>query len=220
MKNSINPIKQNIRIKQYLGWFVTFVFPLAAKQLMEITLMPIAVAIFYWIACGILLRYTMYKSLPYFKPQCKKVTKEIIILFLVTFICAFLYNRYNIVTYAKINKDLIISVIIFTVLNGIFEPLVWVNIFDLAGNKLKINGFLAAFIYTILMHFLFWNRIISFPQGNRSLFIICQGIMFIISFVIYAKTEDITIFSIQQIIYNLILVLFGGFGVSSFLNIK
>ncbi|KAJ50853.1 hypothetical protein BD780_003667 [Clostridium tetanomorphum] len=220
MNNSINPIKQNIRVKQYLGWFITFTFPLAIKELMEMTNRPIIAAAFYWFICGILLRYTMEQRLPYFNPNYKKVKREIILLFLVTFLCGYLYVDWIGYSKVMINRNLVMNMFIFALLNGAFEHLVWINIFDLAGSKLKINGFMAACIYTVLIHILFWSKFMPIPGLDKVLFLLSEGLMFIIPFIIYVKTEDITIWSIQHIIYNLIIVIFGGFGANSFIYIN
>ncbi|WP_125154137.1 hypothetical protein [Clostridium rectalis] len=219
MNKPINPVKQNVRVKQYLGWFITFTFPLAVREIMELTKSPFLAALAYWIVCGILLRFTIGGKLPYFKPQWKKVKKETIILFLSTILCGYLYVNNSVPQHTNL-KDMAINIFLFAILNGTFEHLVWINIFDLAGSKIKINGFIASFIYTGLIHMLFWSEFMPTPVVNTWTFLVCQAFMFTIPYIIYIKTEDITIWSIQHIIYNFIAVIFMGFGASGFIHLN
>jgi hypothetical protein len=215
----MNPIKQNLRVKQFLGWFLAVIFPFAARGIMDVTEKPILSIVVYLGVCGILLRYVMEKKLPYFKPQFLKVKKEIILFILATILCGYLYvNGYS---GCPVNaKQLILNIFIFAILNGSFEHLVWINIFDLAGCKVKIGGVFATFTYVVLINALFWSRFLPEPKSNMSLFIIGQGLMLFIPLVIYMKTKDITIWSIQHIIYNLIGVIFANFGVGVFFIIS
>jgi len=214
----INPVKQNIRVKQFLGWFIAIIFPFAIYGMMEATKMPIVASIVYWAVCGILLRYTMENRLPFFNPQIEKVKKEIILVVFATVICAYLYMR----GYGKVElppKELYLNAFLFAFFNGCFEHLVWVNIFDLAGCKFKLGGFFATFAYIVLIQFMFWGKFIPMPQNNVALFVFTQALTIIIPFIMYIKTRDVTIWSIHRIIFNLLSVFFAGFGVSTFLHL-
>lgn len=214
----INPVKQNVRVKQFLGWFIAIIFPFAVYGMMEATKMPIIASIVYWAVCGVLLRYTMENKLPFFNPEIKKVKKEIILVVLATIVCAYLYMKGS----GKVElppKELYLNAFLFAFFNGCFEHLVWVNIFELAGCKFKLGGFLATFIYIVLIQFMFWGMFIPMPQGNVTLFVFTQALTIIIPFIMYIKTRDITIWSIHRIIFNLLSVFFAGFGVHMFLHL-
>lgn len=214
----MNPLKQNIRLKQYVGWFIALFFPFTARSLMDLTKVPFISALVYWLVCGVLLRLQFEKSLPYFKPQFKKVKKEILLLALATAFCAYLYISGS-KTVRVPSWELILNALLFALLNGSFEHLVWVNILDLAGSRIKLNGYIAAFIYVGLIHAIYWGAFMPVPKTNIILFIVSQVFIFSIPIVIYNKTKDITIWSIQHIIYNLLAVFFANFGVSTFLHI-
>ena len=214
----INPVKQNARVKQYLGWFIAVIFPFAVYGMMEATKMPVIASIVYWAVCGIMLRYTMEKKLPFFNPQISKVKKEIILIVIATIICAYLY-MIGAGSVEMPPKELYLNAFLFAFFNGCFEHLVWINIFDLAGCKYKLGGFLATLIYILLIQFMFWGKFMPMPSGNLTLFVLSQALTIIIPFVMYIKTRDITIWSIHRIIFNLLSVFFAGFGVSTFLHL-
>ncbi len=215
----MNPLKQNIKLKQYIGWFIAVFFPFTAKGIMDITKSPIISALIYWGVCGILLRLSFEKKLPFFKPQFSKVKKELLFLTLATALCAYLYISGSATSSVPV-KELILNAFLFAILNGSFEHLVWVNIFDLAGSRIRLNGYIAAFVYVGLIHMFFWGSFMPVPQHNILLFIISQLLIFIIPLKMYIKTKDITIWSIQHILYNLIAVFFANFAASAFLYIK
>lgn len=220
MDKIINPVKQNIRVKQFLGWFIALVFPFAVTGIMQITKMPILAAMVYWGLCGVALRIVMEKKLPYFNMQIDKVKKEVVFLILITVAICFFFYGINMYGYKKSSlSDELLNLLIFALLNGSFEQLVWINIIDLAGCKDKMLGFAASAIYVVLIHFLFWFKFMPMPQGNIVLFILAQGVMYFTTIVIYAKTNDITIWSIQHVIYNAAVVLLTGFGATNFLTI-
>jgi hypothetical protein len=215
---SMNPLKQNIKLKQYIGWFIAILFPFAAKAIMDITKIPLISALIYWVVCGIMLRLSFEKKLPYFNPQFRKIKKELLLLILATALCAYLYiSGSNSIKVPA--KELIFNAFLFALLNGSFEQLVWVNIFDLAGSKIKLNGYAAVFIYVCLIQVVFWNTFMPLPQSNTIVFIVSQVLIFVIPFIIYTKTKDITVWSIQHILYNLLSVFFANFGISTFLHI-
>lgn len=214
----MNPLKQNIKLKQYIGWFIALFFPFTARAIMDITKVPLISALIYWGICGVILRLSFEKKLPFFNPQFKKVKKEVVFLSLATALCAYLFIS-SAATIKIPARDLILNAFIFALLNGSFEHLVWINIFELAGAKIKLNGYLAAFIYVALIHAVFWGSFMPLPKVNTIIFIISQILIFVIPFIIYNKTKDITIWSIQHILYNLLAVFFLGFGISAFLHI-
>lgn len=215
---SINPLKQNIKIKQYIGWFIALFFPFAARAIMDVTKIPLISALIYWLVCGILLRLQFEKDLPYFKPQFKKVKKELLLLILATAICAYLYISGSVK--AKVPaQELILNAFVFAFLNGSLEQLVWVNILDLAGSRIKLNGYIAAFVFIGLIHAVFWGAFMPVPATNTLVFIACQIFIFVIPIFIYTKTKDLTIWTIQHILYNLMAVFFTNFGIHTFLHI-
>jgi hypothetical protein len=212
-----NPVRQNTRLKQYLGWALAIIFPFAARGIVDITRIPLVAALIYWLICGILLRYTLQKNLPYFKPGFKDVEKEIVVLGIATGVSVYLYILgVNAVRLPL--RELLLNTIFFAMLNGVFEQLVWTNIYDLAGCKVKLMGSVAVLTYIILTQWLFWGQLIPSPQVNTSLFMISQTVMFLIPLLIYRKTRDLTIWSIQRILYNIVLIYFGGFGISMFIQ--
>ncbi|MBC2580914.1 hypothetical protein [Clostridium sp. DJ247] len=216
MDNSgINPIKQNLNIKQYIGWSIALFFPFAIKGVSDVIKLPLLAAVIYWSVFGIFLRHLMSKRLPYFDPKIREVKKEIIILLMITILSVYFHMS----TYTQNNlplRDIVLNSLLFAFLNGCFEQLVWVNILDLAGARIKLNGFIAAFIYVTLINSLFWDQFIPMEHNRVIFFIVSQILLNIVPFIIYIKTEDITIWSIQHIIYNIILVILSEFGPEAF----
>ena len=217
--DNINPLKQNARIQQFLGWFMAMLFPFTAKGIIEITNTPIIAALVYWCVCGILLRYALDKKLPYFHPHTSKVKKEIVILIFATVLCIYLYIRGKETLFVA-KDDLVFKAFLFAFLNGSLEQLVWINIFDLAGCKKTMLGIVAVIVYVGLTHFVFWESFIPIPGVNAALFTFFQGIIFLVLFFTYVKTKDITLWSIQHIICNLFAVFMGSLGISAFLYIR
>lgn len=213
--HGINPIKQNLNMKQYIGWFMALFFPFAVSQISDIIKMPLIVITIYWFICGILLRYLLERRLPYFNMKIRAVKKEIIVLIFLTIICSYLYMQGHI-QYNFSNDKVLINSLLFAFLNGCFEQLVWVNIFDLAGARVKLNGFLAGFLYIVLINIFFWNKLMPVPINNIPIFMILQGLLVIVALNIYMRTSDLTLWSIQRIIYNLIVVFLSGLGTNFF----
>ena len=220
MDNSgVNPIKQNLSIKQYMGWFMSLFFPFTIRGIMDITKLPLIAAVIYWFICGLLLRYLVDKKLPYCSPKIKYIKREIVASLLLTLLSIYFYisvcNQHSIFI-----KGQILNSLVFALLNGCFQQLVWVNIFELAGARIKLSGLIAVFIHIVLINSFFWNNFIAMPNIHTSLFIMSQGFLIIILFIIYMKTDDITILSLQNIIYNLIIVFVNGFGCNPFIYMK
>jgi len=115
-------------------------------------------------------------------------------------------------------SDMIINLFAFALINGTFEHLVWVNIYDLAGKRKKYLGVIATTVYVGLIHILYWSKFIPAPDvGNTPIFMVNQFLLLFIPLRIYAKTKDLTLWSIQHVIYNILAVAIGGFGISMFL---
>lgn len=213
----INPLKLIVRIKSWIGWFLAIVFPFSAWGIVKLTNAPIIIPLIYWIGMGIILRYTFDIKLPYFNIQIGKIKKETLIFVIITAIGGYYYSRG-----VKIEPNsayLIFNPLLYGIVNGLLEVLVWVNIVDLAGAKIKLNGYVAIFIYVGMIDFLFWNNKSPNFQGNLVAFIVIEAIMLITGLAIYKKTEDITLWSIQHMVYNIIVVMLTGSGTNLFLHI-
>jgi hypothetical protein len=213
----INPVKLILRLKQWVGWFIAILFPFAAWGIVKFTNSPILVAFIYWIGIGVLLRFTFDKNLPVFKPQIIKVKKEIVVFVIITIIGGYYYSKG-----ARIETNawyLIFNSLLLGFVNGFLEILAWVNIADLAGARIKFNGYLALFSYVALIDGLFWSRFMPQFPGSIYVLILIQLVMLITGLSIYRKTEDITIWSLQHSLFNLIVILLTGFGVNLFIHI-
>ena len=220
MDNSgVNPIKQNLRIKQYMGWFISLFVPFTIRGVMDITKLPLIAAVAYWFICGLLLRYLIYKKLPYFNPKIKYVKREIIAALMITLLSVYIYIR-GCNQQSIFIKGLFLNSFTFALLNGCFQQLVWINVFELAGARIKLNGFIAVFIHVLLINSFFWNEFIAIPSVHTTLFIVLQGVLIIVYFIVYMKTDDITILTVQNIVYNLIIIFFNEFGANLFIYIK
>lgn len=218
MDNHINPIKQNVRVKQFVGWYITLFFPFAAVGIINITKIPLLAALVYWVVCGIILRYCMDKSFPYLHPQFGKVKKEIVSLILATALASYFYIRgYR--GHSVLSSAIIINILVYAVLSGIFEQLVWINIMDLVGAKFKMLGFVASFIYAVLINYFFLGKFVPMPIGYGTAFLFSEVLIFLISLTIYIKTQDLTIWSIQHVIYNVVIVISSGFGINALLHL-
>ncbi|MFA6940805.1 MAG: hypothetical protein WCQ54_07445 [Clostridiaceae bacterium] len=213
----INPVKIILRLKQWAGWFIAILFPFAAWGIVKFTNSPILVALIYWIGIGILLRFTFDKKLPIFHPQIRKVKKEIVVFVIITIIGGYYYSKG-----VKIETNawyLIFNSMLYGFVNGFLEILAWVNIVDLAGARIKLNGYLALFLYVALIDGLFWSRFMPQFPGSIYVLIIIQLVMLITGLSVYKKTEDVTIWSIQHILFNLLVIMLTGFGVNLFIHI-
>lgn len=202
---SMNPLKQNIKLKQYIGWFAALCVPFATRYTADRSGIPLIPALIYWMVCGILLRLSFEKKLPYFQPQINKIKKEFVILIFAALLGSLLLLNNHIIS-ELLTKRFILTSLLFALLNGIFEPLVWSNIFSLAGCRIKLTGFAASFICASLMLVFFWQVFIPILTFSSLLFVFVQVILFIIPLIIYSKTKDLTLWSVQHIIYNFIII--------------
>lgn len=209
-----------LNFTEFIGWSIALLFPFAALGLMEITKMPILSSIIYYSVLGIYLRIKIDGKLPYFKPQLKKVMLETILFILSAILCNYLYLSGG-SSLQPITWELIINLFVFALINGTFEHLVWVNIYELAGKRNKYLGVLASTIYVGLIHSIFWLKFLP-PTKTSSivLFVLCQFLIFFIPLRIYEKTKDLTLWSIQHILYNSLAVLFGGFSIMMYMFLK
>jgi hypothetical protein len=217
--NGVNHIKQNLSIKQYMGWFMSLFLPFTMRGIMDITKLPLIAAVIYWFICGLLLRYLVDKKLPYCSPKIKCIRREIVSALLLTLLSIYFYisdcNQHRIFI-----KGQILNSLIFVLLNGCFQQLVWINIFEFSGARIKLSGFIAVFIHIVLINLFFWNNFIAMPSIHTTLFIMSQGFLIINFLIIYMKTDDITILSLQNVVYNLIIVFVNGFGCNPFIYMK
>ncbi len=211
--------KNVLVLDEFLGWMIALLFPFAAVGLMDVTGVPLLSALVYYFVFGVYLRVKMTGSLPYFKPQLGRVKIEALLLALSGILCGYLYLAGE-GELQTLNVGLILNLVVFTLLNGTFEHLVWVNIYELAGKRKKYLGVIASTIYVSLIHTCFWLHFL--PTGtieNIPLFVAAQLLIFYIPLRIYVKTNDLTLWSIQHILYNALTVLFGGFSLWIFLGL-
>lgn len=215
-RDNIN--KSQLNLNEFVGWFIALMFPFAAYGLMEITRIPILSALIYYGVCGIYIRMKLDGKLPYFRPQMHKVKIEIGLFAMGGILCGALYlsGSYDML---PLSWELILNLFAFALLNGSFEHLVWVNIYDLAGVRKKYLGVIASTIYVGLIHVFYWTKFLP-TEGIKYLvlFVVAQMLIFYIPLRIYEKTKDLTIWSIQHILYNCLSVLFGGFSIIMYLT--
>lgn len=210
------------KIKIYTGILISLLVPFAVKSIMDMTKMPAAAAFIAWFICGITLRVIITKSNPYFHPKTKNVPIETFILtagFVLSGYILFRGIDFNPGEIA-INKNILINIVLFAILNGIFEQLILTNIFDLAGCDYKIFGIFFSAVYAVLINYTFYSKILPVTIEKDYLFYISEAIVMIVPLIMYSKTKDITIWTLLKIIYNILIILFYGFGYSTFLYIK
>lgn len=212
-----NPIKQNLRLKEYIGWCTVFLFPFALMGLTETIKIGVAVVLIYIIINGFFLRKLIDNKIPYFNLRFKGIHNEIFMAVTVLIVGAFiLFNKLGIQTYTY--EEILLLAIFFVFLKGMFEQLITINIFDLVGCKIKLPGYIAAFFNTILMYTLFWDKFIIASPLNRLIIILFQLLITFISINIFYKTKDITICAVFQILFNIIIVLSCGFNINLYLS--
>lgn len=210
---------KTINFNEFIGWFIALLFPFAARGLMDITRIPLISAIIYYSVFGIYIRIKMDGRLPYFKPQLNKIKWEILIFALVAVSCSILYVTG--VSAVKVSTwSMVMNLVVFALINGTFEHLVWVNIYELTASRNKYLGVAASTIYVGLIHAIYWSQFIPSPKGgNVILFMVFQLLILWIPLRIYIKTKDLTIWSIQHILYNTLAVIIGGFGIGLYIHI-
>ncbi|MDT8716750.1 hypothetical protein IAI10_08775 [Clostridium sp. 19966] len=214
----VNTIKQNARMKQFIGWTTAVVFPIAILGTEKSYIPPIAALIIYWIFGGIVVRNMLSNKLPYLEMRIKGAKRELIITLIITL--AAVVNCF--ISGIKFNMSMnnsLLAIFIFCLLNSILEPLILANIYDLAGCRIKFLGYAAVGINIIMMYALFWSKYTVLFNDAGMVTWILQVVGLGIPILIYEKTEDITIWNIQRIIYNLIVLYFGGFDIIKLLHI-
>ncbi|MDP4089981.1 MAG: hypothetical protein Q8930_12015 [Bacillota bacterium] len=215
--SNINAIKQNFRLKQFLGWGVAIIFPLAARGLIDLGYLSLAAVLIYWLFCGLVLRGIIHIRFPFFRVQAAAVKKELIATVLFTFAGAAMY-----ILYFEKRSDNVVEVLlgtlVFVIVNGVLEPLIWANVYDLAGCRIKVSGYLATAVGILLMYTLFWHTYCNFLPVNNPGVILLQIIILGLPVLIYEKTGDITIWSLQHAIYSLVMLYAAGFDISRLMN--
>lgn len=214
----VNIIKQNSKMKQFIGWGIAIIFPLAAKGIMEFGRFSFLAVLVYWFFCGILMREIIGSRVPFLNINVAVVKKELFITLLFTAAGIVMYLIY----FSGRNDnavEMILGTLIFVIINGIIEPLVWANIFDLAGCRIKVSGYIAVAVSILMMYTLFWNGYCNFFPMNNPGIIILQIIIMGLPVLIYEKSGDITIWSLQHIVCSLIMLYASGFDILKLLNI-
>jgi hypothetical protein len=215
--SKINTIKQNTRLKQFIGWAIAVMFPLAAKGMSDIAPLAIIAVVAYWLFCGIVLRGTIDTRFPYLNVKISTVKKELAVISVLTAAGIALY----IIFYSPQQKDaleILLGSFIFVIVNSIVEPLIWANIHDLAGCRIKIFGYLAVAINIFLMYTLFWCNYCRFLPVDYPGNAVLQVMIFGLPVLIYEKSGDITIWSLQHILYSIVILYAGGFDISKLMQ--
>ncbi|HCW05303.1 MAG TPA: hypothetical protein DGK91_12765 [Clostridium sp.] len=213
----INAIKQNVRLKQFLGWTLGIALPTAVATMANKGPAAIIAIIPYWYFCGIVLRGIIGTRIPIFNLRLSSVKKELLAITIFTAIGISLYIIYY--TPGQNNVfEYLLSVIIFVLINGLMEPLILANIYDLAGCRIKILGYGAVAANILIMYTVFWSNYcrflpVDFP-GNAFI----QVIIFGLPVLVYEKSGDITIWSLQHMIYTLVIIFAGGFDISKLMH--
>lgn len=213
----INAIKQNVRLKQFLGWTIGIALPAAVTTMVNNGPVTIVAIIAYWYFCGIVLRGIIGTKIPIFNIRFNLIKKQLLAIIITTAMGIGVYVVY----YSPGQNNAIeylLSVIIFVLINGLMEPLIWANIYDLAGCRIKLFGYAAVIANILIIYTMFWSNYcrflpVDFP-GNA----IIQAIIFGLPVLVYEKSGDITIWSLQHMIYSLVIIFAGGFNISNLLH--
>lgn len=215
---NMNIVKQNARIKQFAGWGIAVIFPLAARGMIDLKHLSFVAVIVYWLFCGLLMRGIIHTEFPFLKLNLSSVKKEVFVTLLFTAAGVAMYLIY----YNKRNEnvvDVLLGALVFVIINGILEPLIWANVYDLAGCRIKASGYAAAAVSILLMYSLFWHAYCNFLPINNPGVAILQVIILGLPVLIYEKSGDITIWSLQHVAYSLVMLYAAGFDISKLLNI-
>jgi hypothetical protein len=205
-----NPLIQNMRMKELIGWFAAVIFPFANLGISGTTGGGAIAALIYFGICGWLMRPIADSGMPYFNPRLKTVTKQLMRL---AFVCILfgivISSEYEFKTYPILEAIMLVT--LFVVPKGVFEQLVTVNLFDLAGVRIKMMGYAAGIMSSVMMYLIYWDKFIKVTPLSWMVLILFQMILNFFTINIYRKTKDITVCSILQIIFNLAVVFFCGF---------
>lgn len=219
--SKVNAIKQNAKLKQFIGWGVAIIFPLAAKGMIATAPLSIAAGLIYWLFCGLALRGILDTRLPYLNIKLSSIKKELVIILIFTTLGASYYFFYYKNDTGNV-FNAVMGVLVFVIINGVVEPLVWANVYDLAGCRIKVSGYIAVVVNIFLMYSLFWSNysssILIGGTGNAVL-ILFQILILGLPVLIYEKSGDITIWSLQHVIYTMSILYSGGFDLIKLLHI-
>lgn len=213
-----NPIIQNLKLKEYIGWFAAIIFPFASLGIYKITGLGIVGAVVYFAFCGYLLRRFADNSLPYLNPKPDVVFEHIVrisaafILFALILYSWFEFKNFTIM-------ETVMLLIFLVLMKGVLEQLVTVNVFELAGSRIKLTGYSAAILGSVIMFIAFWEKFLHIPFMNGLVLIVFQVLLNIFTVNEYRKTKDITIGCIFQIVFNLALMFFCSFNSTAYIII-
>jgi hypothetical protein len=205
-----NPLIQNMKMKEFIGWFAAVFFPFADLGISETTGGGAIAALIYFGICGWLMRTIADSGMPYFNPRLKTVIKQLMRLAFVCILFGIVISaEHEFKTYPMLEAVMLVT--LFVVPKGVFEQLVTVNLFELAGARIKMMGYAAGIMGSVMMYLLYWDKFITVTLLGGLVLIIFQVILNFFAINIYRKTKDITVCSILQIIFNLAVVFFCGF---------
>ncbi|HEY5575539.1 MAG TPA: hypothetical protein VIK34_02350 [Clostridiaceae bacterium] len=205
-----NPLVQNTKMKELIGWFAAVIFPFASIGISGTTGGGAIAALIYFGICGWLMRTIADSGMPYFNPGLKTVIKQLMRL---AFVCILFWivisAEYEFKTYPVLEAAMLVT--LFVLPKGVFEQLVTVNLFELAGARVKLMGYAAGIMSSVMMYLLYWDKFIKVSLLGGLVLILFQVILNFFTINIYRKTKDITVCSILQILFNLAVVFFCGF---------
>lgn len=150
----INAIKQNVRLKQFLGWTIGIALPAAVTTMVNNGPVTIVAIIAYWYFCGIVLRGIIGTKIPIFNIRFNLIKKQLLAIIITTAMGIGVYVVY----YSPGQNNAIeylLSAIIFVLINGLMEPLIWANIYDLAGCRIKLFGYAAVIANILIIYTMF-----------------------------------------------------------------
>jgi len=206
-----NPLIQNMKLKEFIGWFAAVIFPFAAMGISMTTGGGVIAALIYFGICGWLLRTLADSGMPYFNPKLRNVAKQLVrlafvcVLFLILILTEYEFKAYPVL-------EGIMLVTLFVLPKGIFEQLVTANVYDLAGSRVKLSGYAAGILSSVMMYLLYWDKFITVSLMNGLVLILFQGVLNFFTINMYRKTKDITVCCIIQVLFNLAVIFFCGFG--------
>ena len=204
-----NPLIQNAKMKEFIGWFAALIFPFASIGISVKTGGGAIAALVYFGICGWLMRTITDSGMPYLNPGLKTVSKQLMRLAFICILFWIIISEYEFKTYPIVEAAMLVT--LFVVPKGVFEQLVTVNLFALAGARVKMMGYAAGIISSVMMYILYWDRFITVTFLSGLILILFQVTLNFFTINIYRKTKDITVCSIIQILFNLALVFFCGF---------
>ncbi len=148
--------------------------------------------------------------MPYFSPKLRNVAKQLVrlafvsIMFLIVVLTEYEFKSYPIL-------EAVMLVTLFVLPKGVLEQLVTVNVYELAGSKMKLPGYAAGVLSSVMMYMLYWDKFITVSLLNGLVLILFQAVLNFFAINMYRKTKDITVCSIIQILFNLAVVFLCGF---------